>query len=352
MEEIMARARLTRSVTETRTQERIEGEEHDLIEMSAQIAWETERDARRRQADFSRKYYRPLNAEFKGHNARRPSVQVAKFNRMIALLEKANPALPFLHSQDVIAFRVGEIVYRHRDRILNSAYVDRIRKGVAAAAEPDTLIKALKGLDAGHVGTLLFLAPKFTSFKKDNFKELLDVAVESASKLRQIGQVLSFATGEPTKPAGRPRIPYVFAVSELASLWEELTLSAPVYPRGIAKGLRGEDEAVQPSTQFIHLALQIIDQSITPKNVMSCLKRLLQMRPGYNKHKGKHIKGGYSWLRYAESRLNASAIAASRANSVRMNAKRKRAKARDVTTLGKQEPERPDGADAAADQSI
>jgi hypothetical protein len=141
MEELMARARSTRSGTESRTLKRIEGEEHDLIDMSAQIAWETERDAMRRQADFSRKYYRPLNAEFKGRNARRPSVQVAKFNRMIALLEKANAALPFPYSQDVIAFRVGEIVYRHRDRILNAAYVDCIRKGVAAAGEPDTLIK-------------------------------------------------------------------------------------------------------------------------------------------------------------------------------------------------------------------
>jgi hypothetical protein len=364
----MARVRSTRSDTETRAQEPMEGEEHELAEMSAQIAWETECDAVRRQEEFSRRYRRPLNAEFTWHpllrrgarpssgrgssKAERPrpaSVLVARFNRVVTLLETANPALLLLYSQDAVAFRLGEIVYRYREREFDSEYVDRIRAGVAAADKSDTLIKALKGLDAGHVGTLMFVARKFRPTRGDNFFDLIDEAAESLSKLRRISQILSFATGEPIKAEGRPCIPYVLATCELASLWEELTLSAVVYPKVIAKGLRGEDEAVQPSTQFIYLALKMIAPPITVQNAMTCLKHVFTMRSVYDKNKEQHIKRGYSWLRFAESYLNATAIGAGRANSVRVNAKRKRSKRVMSPNEAKQKSEPPDLTDLAAD---
>jgi hypothetical protein len=348
MEELMARARSTRSETKT--------------------AWEIECDAMRRQEEFSCRYYRPLNAEFRWHpllrrgaqpssgggsskadSARPASLWVARFNRVVTLLKTANPALLLVYSQDAVAFRLGEIVYRYREREFNSEYVDRIRAGVAAADQADTLIKALKGLDAGHVGTLMFVARKFRPTRGDNFFDLIDEAAESLSKLRRIGQILSFATGEPIKAVGRPCIPYVLATCELASLWEELTLSAVVYPKGIAKGLRGEDEAVQPSTQFIHLALQMIAPSITVQNAITCLKHVFTMSSVYDKNREQHIKRGYSWLHFAESNLNATAIGTDRANSTRVNAKRKRAKRVMSPNEAKQESERPDVTDLAAD---
>ena len=84
---------------------------------------------------------------------------------------------------------------------------------------------------------------------------------------------------EPLGPQrkGRPPVPYVLAAYELIELWEALTGRKAVYPKGSAKGEDDECEAVQPSTEFIRLALKMIDPDVTNAQVITCLKHVFDI---------------------------------------------------------------------------
>lgn len=78
------------------------------------------------------------------------------------------------------------------------------------------------------------------------------------------------------KPRGRSRPPllqFVPAV-RMMDLWERLTGTAIVTPKGVAAG-KNIREATQPSTEFVRLALKMIDPEITVKNAMTLITRAL-----------------------------------------------------------------------------
>ena len=346
----MARARTKPKAPTILAQEMLQSEDYELAQASARIAWNAEWHAMTREKEFRQRYRRPLDMRFP-----------YAFKQAMTLLQTANPALrdsrassesflpgplPFKltyrlrdhrtasASRDVLCLRLGEIVDRYRQRHSSAEYVSHVREGMASARaaedQTDKLIKCLKRLDAAHVEMLMFVAHEL-GFSGTGFAEFLGQMARCRSILSLCGEVLTSATQAMIKRPGqgRRRIPYVLAACELVNLWEELTYSRAPHPKGVAKGKDGDDEAVQPSTAFVDLGLGMIDPAITVSNTMTCLKQVFSIRSEYDKAEEQNIKRGYSWLRYAERRLSASAIAARRfkgATSGNANIEPKRAK--------------------------
>jgi hypothetical protein len=84
------------------------------------------------------------------------------------------------------------------------------------------------------------------------------------------------ATRFEAKPSGRsrPPLPQFVPAVQLMDLWERLTGTEVVTPKGVAAG-KNKPEATQPSTEFVRLGLKMIDPKITPANTMTLIKRAL-----------------------------------------------------------------------------
>jgi len=87
---------------------------------------------------------------------------------------------------------------------------------------------------------------------------------------------LHFATHFEAKKSGRsrPSLPQFVPAVQLMDLWERLTGTEIVTPKGAAAG-KNKPEATQPSTEFVRLGLKMIDPKITVANTMTLIKRAL-----------------------------------------------------------------------------
>jgi hypothetical protein len=203
----------------------------------------------------------------------------SEFNRICKLMQDVTTD-ELLTKAEVIELNLSEIVYRHRNRhSRDRGYFQRIRGGVQsaeiAADHIDKLVGVLMKLDDVHRDTFMFTVNKLSLGR---FGEMVgDFArpiLEAQLMMQLFSKALQLSTLEPFEQQGRgrPRVKYVPAAYDLVDLWERLTGQKAVYPKGSAKGKGGLYEAVQPSSEFIRLALQMIDPDITNAQAITCLK--------------------------------------------------------------------------------
>ena len=180
----------------------------------------------------------------------------------------------------VIQLNLSEIVYRHRNRHSRTVgYFDRIRRSIqsaeAAADHIDKIVDCLINLDAAQRDVFMFTVNKLSLGRYDDaLGDFVRHVLEAQLTMQLFSRALRISTMEPfeLRHKGRPRVRYVPAVFDLIRLWELLTGKKAVYPKGSAKGKGGLYEAVQPSTEFIRLALEMIDPDITNAQAITCLK--------------------------------------------------------------------------------
>jgi hypothetical protein len=104
------------------------------------------------------------------------------------------------------------------------------------------------------------------------FSEVL-LEIESMSRKAQLIAIGVRAITAPERKSegrSRPRLPYLRPTTLLMKEWEALTGKGVVAPKGITEG-----EADQPSTEFIRLALKIIDPKVTAANTITSIKTAL-----------------------------------------------------------------------------
>jgi hypothetical protein len=97
-------------------------------------------------------------------------------------------------------------------------------------------------------------------------------------KLMRLKAGLRVARSPESRGEGRtrPRLPYLMPMVELLRLWTVLTQKKVVTPRGTAIAKNAAVvEAIQPSTEFVRLALRMIDPSVTLPNVMTSIKNAM-----------------------------------------------------------------------------
>jgi hypothetical protein len=206
----------------------------------------------------------------------------SEFNRICKLIQDAmtNEAPPAMDDLKTIQLNLSLIVYRHRNRhSRNSRYLDRIHRGIqsaeAAADHLDKIVDLLINLDAAQRDVFMYTVNKLSLGRyADTIEDFVRHVLEAQLTMRLFSRTLHISTSEPFEPRrkGRPRVQYVSAAFDLIRLWESLTCQRAVYPKGSAEGEGGEYEAVQPSTEFIRLALKMIDPDITNAQVITCLK--------------------------------------------------------------------------------
>ena len=239
---------------------------------------ETLRDQDRRRGDRELEYEETnrLHIEF-------PS----EFDRICQLIQDA--AADDLASQkETIELNLSEVVHRHRNRhSRDHQYFQRISAAIVsaktAADHIDKLVNALISLDDAQRDAFMFTANTLSLGRfGDSVGDFARHILEAQLTMHLFSKALHLSTPEPFElhRRGRPPVPFVLAASELVDLWETLTDQKALYPKGSAKGKGGQDEAVQPSTEFVRLSLKIINSNITTAQAITCLKRVFEINKG------------------------------------------------------------------------
>ena len=188
--------------------------------------------------------------------------------------------------EGLIRHRLGRIVYgmtrRYRDPeyTKNISYLKKLTADVAINL--DKLAESMLRLDDIHTedfGNAIAAYEKlklevFVSKNRGNdmFSEVL-LEIESMSRKAQLIAIgVRGITAPESKSEGRsrPRLPYLRPTTLLMKEWEALTGKGVVAPKGITEG-----EADQPSTEFIRLALKMIDPKVTAANTITSIKTAL-----------------------------------------------------------------------------
>jgi hypothetical protein len=207
----------------------------------------------------------------------------SKFSRICGLIRAAmtDDAPPSMDDPKTVQLNISEIVNRHRNRHARDPdYFERIRRAIhsaeAAAEHIDKMVNALLNIDDAQRDAFMFVANTLSlgRFEGDTLEDLAHDVLEAQLTMHLFGRALRLSTLEPLEQRrkGRPRVRYVLAAYELIEMWEALTGQKAVYPKGSAKGKAGKCEAVQPSTEFIRLALKMIDPEIKNAQAITCLK--------------------------------------------------------------------------------
>jgi hypothetical protein len=190
----------------------------------------------------------------------------------------------------VLRYELGRIVYRLQERYRDPQYginISKLEKQTATAALAlREARKSFELLDFVHLKlfeSVLSTVPHDSTlnsteiFSGAKAAAILDEMDKMAMKMEFITVAISFiAIFERKKPLrrSRPRLPYRMPTWHLVNLWKTLTGQQVVTPKGTSP--RGENvEAIQPSTEFVRLALKMIDPNVTTANVFTSIRTVL-----------------------------------------------------------------------------
>jgi hypothetical protein len=188
--------------------------------------------------------------------------------------------------EEALRYELGDIVYSYSRRHRGSDYAANIalveKHAAAAASALSQAHKALLGIDGNHIRLFNWMiATVVPELAQDlQFPKLINETELLAIKAESIGFTARIISSPEAKPDGRsrPTLPYQAPTADLIELWEELTGKPVVTPKGTAKGSKGEREALQPSTEFVRLALKMIDPKVTAANAITSIKKALSAR--------------------------------------------------------------------------
>jgi hypothetical protein len=167
---------------------------------------------------------------------------------------------------------------------VEGSYFDLVKRGIraaeAAAENLEVFVASFLAFDPLHFNQILEFSNALSvgsgmSSREMKFPNYLKSLLVTGGRLKLLAVAMQSVTGQSLqKPGrGRPRSIYVSVAIELAILWEELTGSAIVTPKS-----RRQDKAVlrpgspQPSTQFIWLAIQMVDPEVTLQKTETAIR--------------------------------------------------------------------------------
>jgi hypothetical protein len=190
----------------------------------------------------------------------------------------------------VLRYELGRIVYRLQKRYRDPQYginISKLEKQTATAALAlGEARKSFELLDLVHLKlfeSVLSTVPHGI-FSRAKAVAILDDIDRMAMKMEFITVAISFIATFEKKPdrRSRPTLPYRMTTWHVVNLWETLTGQPVVTPRGISKGHGENAEAIQPSTEFVRLALKMIDPNVTTANVITSIRNILAAKKKMN----------------------------------------------------------------------
>lgn len=216
------------------------------------------------------------------------------FRREIDEILRLPPLNTISDSHDFL-LKLGEITYLARRR---REHEPSIRLAVKIAKETadtlDELIKHLAKIDIKQIGAIL-------SISNELYPEGFPQEMTQLGLLRALDRVKAFllalyastqfATAIPDRPSGRgrPRSPYTACAWNLIDLWELTTAARPSDDSSISwlkripapkkmKVRDGEYIIKQSATQFVCIALRMVDPTITDAHAITAIKNALISR--------------------------------------------------------------------------
>jgi hypothetical protein len=198
---------------------------------------------------------------------------------------------------DDLLLMVEEIVGLGRRR-LEADHVERILQSIRsskdAADKIPAIAEALGKMDAEQLESVLSIATELFPrpfFKNQDPIGLYRLLLDFRTLLVTLHAAIQWGTGIVDQPRrrGRPSSPYVNATFKLIEAWEAVTAEqswkdSPVLvvkPAPTPKRLEVRDRKIvtkQPSTEFIRIALRMIDPDITDAQVFTAIKNALALR--------------------------------------------------------------------------
>jgi hypothetical protein len=202
------------------------------------------------------------------------------FPKEFAEIEKLLKAAHAIITYDDLRYELGEIVYGYRNRMQKPDYPSMLARcdlQLGQTADSlDRIVDDLCKVDLMHANLLMEVVAllPFDKHALIGFQEELRELALASTRLRRLKIGLQIATANERRRPGRarPKLPYVAPTLELVELWQKLTAAKVVWPRG-----KHEDVAIQRSTEFIRLGLQMIDPKVTVSNAITSIKNALKL---------------------------------------------------------------------------
>ena len=217
-------------------------------------------------------------------------------------------------SKDKLQLQLGAIVYLHRRRYGDDAYnglakqnypvppisarprsskkklptlelpyFELIREALAglqdAVGSLENAANRLKFVDMPHWETISIVAKSIPSLEVEDF-DALNVHRRLAGLMNFLAGLsisIQLGTGVTTsrKGKGRPGDNYLWAAMDLVELWKVISGKSVTTPRGTANAKNDQKEFTQPSTEFVRLALKMIDPHVTNSEVVTAIRGAL-----------------------------------------------------------------------------
>lgn len=219
------------------------------------------------------------------------------FPREFEQISSLAPLRSSPHLLHDLLVKLDELVRLGRRR-LEGEYVDRVvqsmRSSIDAAANIEKVTAGLKTMDSAQRDTALAVAndifpyPFFAGRDLDGFFRLL---ADFQTLMLTLHKAIKFATAIPDtrRRKGRPSSPYLQTALVLINVWETVTaeLSRGKSPNAIMKRvpmpkrLKVNDQRFptkQASTEFIAIALRMINPRIKDAEVFTAIQRALTQR--------------------------------------------------------------------------
>jgi hypothetical protein len=182
---------------------------------------------------------------------------------------------------------LSKFVQLYRERTRDECYYKRAEQAaldlLTAAEYIASATKSASRMDSEHSSQIaLIVAPVEAPPSGMSFSEVLNRLERSASELRHLSTAIQVAImkgitrtrkGRKVSRRGRPPIKYVDQTMHLITFYEKLTGKKVVSPRGVSK----DGEAHQVSTEFIRLALKLIDPDIRTAQAITCIKNAVKL---------------------------------------------------------------------------
>jgi hypothetical protein len=207
---------------------------------------------------------------------------------------------------DDLLLELGKIVFFGRRR-LDKQHVDRVLQSIRssndAAANIEQIMDGLAKMDIEQLQTVLFIARRVfpRPFEKRDLGGVFRLLDELQALMLTLHAAIKLGTGisDIPKGKGRPSSPYVRPALELIEAWESITTikRVPTPKKLDVSGPKSKDDEIptkQPSTEFILIALRMINPKIKDAEVFTAIKKALALRDEWNDFVGrKPPKSGF-----------------------------------------------------------
>lgn len=203
------------------------------------------------------------------------------------------------HDAEGFLLALSQIVYLAKRRS-DADLVDRILLGAQAARDASERIglalNGLMSLDIERLRLTFRLAAEFPHplLRRPHVPKIFKHLNDVSGLLLILSEAMRVSALEPEKArgVGRPSAPYVGPTLELIQLWESICKipfmkesdlrfikRVPVPKKlGVQKKPGQRFISKQPSTEFIHLSLQMVDPNIEDSKVFTAIRNALKLR--------------------------------------------------------------------------